>query len=312
MSTSDKPVTIVIFGASGDLTHRKLVPSLFSLFRKQRLPDGARIVGFARRPFSDQEFAAGLRESAQQSLGSLDTGAWEAFATRLHYAEGDLTVAADFGRLKDQLSAIEGGAANRLYYLATSPDYYPSIVKNLGSSGMAAPAEGWRRIIIEKPFGRDLESAQALNECLHAVFAENQVYRIDHYLGKETAQNIMFFRFANTIFEPVWDRRYVDHVQITVAEELPVGHRAGYYDQAGVLRDVFQNHLLQLLTLITMEPPASFNPDALRNEKVKVLRAVRPIDSHRRRVRPIRRLPGRAERGAGLPDAHLRRPEALH
>jgi len=278
MSTSDQPVTIVIFGASGDLTHRKLVPSLFSLFRKQRLPDSARIVGFARRPFSNQEFAAGLRDSAQHNLDAFDATAWDAFAPRLHYAEGDLTTAADFGRLKDQLGAIEGGAANRLYYLATSPDYYSSIVKNLGGSGMAAPAEGWRRIIIEKPFGRNLESAQALNGCLHVVFAENQLYRIDHYLGKETAQNIMFFRFANTIFEPVWDRRYVDHVQITVAEELPVGHRAGYYDQAGVLRDVFQNHLLQLLTLIAMEPPASFNQDALRNEKVKVLRAVRPID----------------------------------
>jgi glucose-6-phosphate 1-dehydrogenase len=278
MNTSLKPITIVIFGASGDLTHRKLVPSLFSLFRKQRLPETVHVVGFARRPFSDSQFASGLKDSAQQSLGSFDDAGWDAFAPRLHYFEGDLAVADDFARLKNQLGGMEGGGANRLYYLATSPDYYVSIVENLGRAGMAEQSDGWRRIIVEKPFGHDLESAQALNQSIHAVFGEDQVYRIDHYLGKETAQNILFFRFANTIFAPVWNRRYVDHVQSSVAETLPVGHRAGYYDKAGILRDVFQNHLLQLLTLIGMEPPSSFNPDALRNEKVKVLRAIRPVE----------------------------------
>ena len=190
----------------------------------------------------------------------------------------NLATAADFENLNAYLTDLEEGPTNRIYYMATSPHFFVPIVENLGAAGMVAEEGGWRHVVVEKPFGNDLASAQALNDAIHAIFQEDQVYRIDHYLGKETAQNILFLRFANTIFEPVWNRNYVDNVQITVTETVDVGHRAGYYDQAGVVRDMFQNHLLQLLSLITMEPPASFQADAVRNEKAKLLTAVRPIN----------------------------------
>ncbi|MRR10646.1 glucose-6-phosphate dehydrogenase, partial [bacterium] len=209
-----------------------------------------------------------------------DPAIWDQFARRLHYFQGNLDEGADFPRLEAFLLAQEGEPGNRLYYLATAPEHYPTVVRALGAAGMARPLpqEGiWRRIVVEKPFGHDLASAQELNRDLHAVFAESQVYRIDHYLGKETAQNVLFFRFANAIFEPVWNRRYVNNIQVTVAEDVDVGHRAGYYDTAGVVRDMFQNHLLQLLTLVAMEPPSSFNADAVRNEKAKLLESIRPI-----------------------------------
>lgn len=271
--------TIVIFGASGDLTWRKLIPALYNNFKKERLTDCTNIVGFARRPYTDESIREHLLEGVKQfSADTFDQAVWDKFAQLLHYFQGNLDNNDDFLKLEQYLHGIEDGPANRLYYLATSPEYYIPAVQALGEARMAKEtAPAWRRIIIEKPFGRDLASAQELNRATHTVFDESQVYRIDHYLGKETAQNILFFRFANTIFEPVWNRRYVDNVQISVTETVDVGHRAGYYDEAGVVRDMFQNHLLQLLALVAMEPPSSFNADAVRNEKAKVFESIRPI-----------------------------------
>lgn len=278
MAESCTPITIVIFGASGDLTWRKLVPALYNNFKKGRLSECTNIVGFARRPYTDETFRSHLIDGVTQfSQDTFDPAVWEAFSRLLHYFQGNLDVSEDFPKLQAFLEKLEKNQANRLYYLATAPEHYRLVIGELGAAGMAAQAECWRRIIIEKPFGRDLASAQELNHAVHAVFDESQVYRIDHYLGKETAQNILFFRFANTIFEPIWNRRYINNVQVTVAESVDVGHRAGYYDSSGVVRDMFQNHLFQLLALVAMEPPSSFNADALRNEKAKLLESIRPI-----------------------------------
>jgi glucose-6-phosphate 1-dehydrogenase len=271
------PLTLVIFGASGDLTARKLVPSLYRLVKKGRLPSEAHILGVARTPFSDETYrermAASLREFAK---GDWDEGVWQRFAAQLHYAPGDAAKTDGLNNLKRRLEELENGRpGRRLYYLAVAPDLYPLIATELGKAGMAhEEGPAWRRVIIEKPFGHDLASARELNSVISRHFRESQVYRIDHYLGKETVQNLLVFRFANTLFEPLWNSTYIDHVQITVSESVAVEGRGDYYDRSGVLRDMFQNHLLQVLTLVAMEAPSRYTADLLRNEKVKVLDAV--------------------------------------
>lgn len=272
------PTSIVIFGASGDLAKRKLVPAFFNLFRKRKTTREFRIVGYGNTAYTDDEFRAHLREGVDQYAASdFSEEEWGYFAATLHYQQGRYTDLADFRKLGERLESLESGSSNRLYYMAIPPTIFPSIIDLLGLTSQMHENGGWRRVIVEKPFGTDLASAQQLNQQAHKSLQENQIYRIDHYLGKETVQNILFARFANTIFEPVWNRNYIDHVQITVAEKVGVEHRAGYYDSVGVLRDMFQNHLLQLLTLVAMEPPASFTASALRNEKVKVLSAISPM-----------------------------------
>jgi glucose-6-phosphate 1-dehydrogenase len=271
-----QPLTIIIFGATGDLTARKLVPALYRLFGKKRLPEQARIVGIARGALNDDQFRAKMAD-ALRTFAAQDwqPDTWESFAQRLFYVSGDATKPDGLKAIQAWLQRTEGSAGGqRLYYLAVAPQLYVPIVEGLGKAGMAREDGGWRRVIIEKPFGRDLASARALNQALHAHFQEQQIYRIDHYLGKETVQNILVFRFANTLFEPVWNHNFIDHVQISAHESVTVGQRGDYYDEAGVLRDMFQNHLLQLLTLIAMEAPARYAADPLRNEKIKVLEAI--------------------------------------
>jgi len=269
--------TILIFGASGDLTQRKLIPALYNKYAQGQLAGEFNIVGVSRTSFSHDEFRQKMQQSVKEFSKYYDDAKWSGFAAQVWYIPADANTIEGFEVIKSGLVNIEEGEANRLYYLSVAPFLYESIITNLGSAGMHTENGAWRRIIIEKPFGTDLATARQLNTITHRTFHESQVYRIDHYLGKETAQNIFFFRFANTIFEPVWNRNYVDNIQITVAETVDVGSRAAYYDKAGVLRDMFQNHLLQLLMLTAMEPPSSFDADKLRNEKVKVLEAIRPL-----------------------------------
>ena len=272
------PTSIVIFGASGDLTKRKLIPSLFNLFCKGRLPQEFRIIGYGSRDFSDETFRTHLEEGMKEFAHATYTSQeWNAFKSHVVYVRSGYTREA-FEALDVFLCAWHGETGNRVYYMATPPDAYPGIIDLLGETGQLTEQNGWRRVVIEKPFGTDLDSAQKLNAQIHRILNEQQIYRIDHYLGKETVQNILVTRFANTIFEPLWNRNYIDHVEITVAEQVGVEHRAKFYDEVGILRDMFQNHLLQLTSLVAMEPPVSFEATALRNEKVKVLSAIQPMN----------------------------------
>jgi glucose-6-phosphate 1-dehydrogenase len=283
MPSGDEPFALIIFGASGDLARRKLMPALWNLYAARTLPEPFTILGVSRTEISDPEFRTRVREAVTEFSRTKPPSeqVWERFASSLFYLSGDPKDTELYPRLKATLEEHErrrGGPPNRLFYCSTPPSVYGDIVQHLGSSGLARAEGGWTRIIIEKPFGRDYASARHLNELLAQSFSEDQVYRIDHYLGKETVQNILVFRFANQIFEPLWNRIHVNHVQLTVAEDLGVESRGAYYEEAGALRDMVQNHLLQLLCLIAMEPPVTFDAAPVRDEKHKVMEAIRPID----------------------------------
>jgi glucose-6-phosphate 1-dehydrogenase len=270
----------VIFGASGDLAARKLIPALYNNYRKKRLPEMVHIIGFSRSNFPDDAFREKMREAVSAfDPDQYNSGVWNEFAQSLHYQSGDIENIDHYFALAQRMNRLENRPDNILFYLATAPGLYSKVITKLHEASLTVESgkNGFRRIVIEKPFGNDHASAVALNNELHSVVDERQIYRIDHYLGKETVQNVLVFRFGNAIFEPIWNRNYIDHVQITVAESVGVEHRAGYFDQTGTLRDMFQNHLLQLLMLVAKESPVVFESDALQNEKVKVLRAIREI-----------------------------------
>ncbi|TVM03972.1 MAG: glucose-6-phosphate dehydrogenase, partial [Candidatus Brocadia sp. WS118] len=282
LGKTGNPCVMVIFGASGDLAKRKLIPALYNLARERLLSREFAIVGFSRTKMSHEEFRERIsKDMKEHATGAIDPDLWNWFVQRLYYSPGDIQDPNDYQQLKDLLLKVDneqGTRGNYLYYLATSPELFSPIIQHIGAAGLALEENGcWRRVIIEKPFGRDIESARALNQEIRKVLSESQIYRIDHYLGKETVQNIMVFRFANGIFEPIWNRRYIDHVQITVAEDIGVGQRGDYYDSAGALRDMVPNHMFQLLTLTAMEPPISFEADAVRDEQVKILHAIQSI-----------------------------------
>ncbi len=278
------PCVMVIYGASGDLTKRKLIPALINLASEKLLPKEFAVVGVARRGMSNEDFREKISQDIKEfATGPVDPDISKGLVRRLYYLSGDVQDADSYRKLQNLLPEVDkehGTRGNYFYYLATAPDFFSPVVRQLGGAGLVREnSEQWRRVIIEKPFGRDLDSACALNREIREVLHENQIYRIDHYLGKETVQNIMVFRFANGIFEPIWNRRYIDHVQITVAEDLGIEQRGGYYDEAGALRDMVPNHIFQLLSLTAMEPPISFESDAVRDEQAKILRAIQPLSS---------------------------------
>ena len=276
------PCVMVIFGASGDLTRRKLIPALYNLAREKLLPRAFAVIGMSRREMSDEDFRGKVGQDLQEfATGPVDPELSQEFVQRFYHLSGDVQDAGAYQRLQGLLEEVNqrhDTQGNTLYYLALAPDLFSPAVQRLGAAGLVREENGvWRRVIIEKPFGNDLESACALNREIRQVLSEDQIYRIDHYLGKETVQNILVFRFANGIFEPIWNHRYIDHVQITVAEDLGAEHRGGYYNAAGALRDMVPNHIFQLISLMAMEPPISFEADAVRDEQTKVLHALKPM-----------------------------------
>jgi len=276
-----EPAIMVIFGASGDLTSRKLVPALYDLAASHRLPMEFAVVGISRTEMSHDEFRNKLRDALEGGRDDFSEEVWETFSKGLFYLAGDSKEPETYKELKEFLGGLDeerktGG--NRIFYLSSSPSLFPTIVERLGEAGLNSGENGgYARLVVEKPFGRDLESAQQLNADIKRYFRERQIYRIDHYLGKETVQNVLALRFSNGIFEPVWNQHYVDHVQITVAEDIGVGTRGAFYEEAGALRDIVQNHLMQVLCLTAMEPPVAFDAESVREEKVKVLKAVRRV-----------------------------------
>jgi glucose-6-phosphate 1-dehydrogenase len=281
-----EPCAVVVFGASGDLAHRKLLPALYNLALGAHLPAALAVVGVSSSPYSHERYAAEMREAVGKFSRNkpIDDEVWRDFAAGLRYVPGKFDDDDTFRRLAAQLEEVDGARAtrgNRLFYFATPPSTFPTLLRQLAKAKLINPPLDARftRVVIEKPFGRDLASARALNRLVHEVMDEKQVFRIDHYLGKETVQNLLVLRFGNTLFEPVWNRNYVDQVQITAAEELGIESRGRYYEEAGILRDMIQNHVLQLVNLTAMEPPVAFDADAVRDEKIKVLRAIQPIDT---------------------------------
>lgn len=278
-----EPCSIVIFGASGDLTARKLIPAFYHLFVAKQLPNPVRIIGFARREKTDESWREEMRDALQKfSRTKVDAAQWQTFAANLFYCQGEFGEEKAYRRLRDQLAGFKDEQLRRnlLFYLSTSPSQFAQVVEHLHQSGLLVKGDAdkfWQRVVVEKPFGHDLASAQKLNSELTRYAHEKQIYRIDHYLGKETVQNILMFRFSNAIFEQLWNRECVDHVQITVSEKLGVGARGGYYEEAGALRDMVQNHLLQVLALMAMEPPVTLEAESVRDEKVKLLKSIRPL-----------------------------------
>jgi glucose-6-phosphate 1-dehydrogenase len=287
------PCVMVIFGASGDLTKRKLIPALYNLAKENLLSKEFAVIGFARRPMSTETFREKMSQEIQEfATTAVDPDLWQRLVKQLYYLPGDIHDADSYHKLQQLLTQIDkehGTRGNYLYYLAVTPDFFCPIIQQLGSNGLVREENSqWRRVIIEKPFGHDLDSARALNQSIRQTLHEKQIYRIDHYLGKETVQNILVFRFGNGIFEPVWNRRYIDHVQITVTEDLGVEQRGNYYEEAGTLRDMVPNHIFQLITLTAMEPPISFEADAVRDEQAKILRAIQPLSPEEVLSRTVR------------------------
>ncbi len=323
------PCVMVIFGASGDLTKRKLIPALYNLAKDNLLSKEFALVGFARNELTSEQFRDEIgKEIGEFATTTIDPDLWHWFSRRIYYISGDFADPKCYQALSTLLSQIDkehGTRGNYFYYLATAPTFFGPIITQLGEAGLVQEENWWRRVIIEKPFGRDYESAVALNKEIRKVLNEKQIYRIDHYLGKETVQNILVFRFANGIFEPIWNRRYIDHIQITVAETVGVEQRGMYYDKAGTLRDMVPNHIFQLISLTAMEPPVSFDAEVVRDEQAKILKALSPMtdeESNAHCARPVwRRHGGRQQsfglsfgalRGGGFPHRDVCRDEALH